>query len=87
MAKAKATSSDTDKTPATLKPTDHLKKPHTKAPSWDGLLSLAAASGVDLRFMGNRAGVADAVRENGDYKKYHPGVNRVADVETKSIHG
>jgi hypothetical protein len=37
--------------------------------------------------MGNRAGVAGTVRENGDYKKYHPGVNRVVDVETKSIHG
>jgi hypothetical protein len=37
--------------------------------------------------MGNRAGVACAVKQNVDYKKYHPGVNRVMGVETKSIHG
>jgi hypothetical protein len=76
-----------DKTAATLKPTDHLRKPHTKAPNCDGLLSLAGASGGDLRFMGDRAGVACAVKQNADYKKYHPGVNQVAGVETKSIHG
>jgi hypothetical protein len=37
--------------------------------------------------MGNRAGVARAVKQNADYKKYHPGVNRGVGVETKSIHG
>jgi hypothetical protein len=37
--------------------------------------------------MGDRAGVADVVRQNANYKKYHPGVNRAEDVETKSIHG
>jgi hypothetical protein len=37
--------------------------------------------------MGNRAGAADAVKQNTDYKKYHPGVNRASGVETKSIHG
>jgi len=36
--------------------------------------------------MGNRAGVARAVKQNADYKKYHPGVYRVAGIETKSIH-
>jgi hypothetical protein len=66
---------------------DHLRKPHTKAPNWEGLLSLAGASGGDLRFMGNRAGVARAVKQNSDYKKYHPGVNWVVGIETKSIHG
>jgi hypothetical protein len=37
--------------------------------------------------MGDRAGVACAVKQNADYKKYHPGVNRAVGVETKSIHG
>jgi hypothetical protein len=37
--------------------------------------------------MGDRAGVASAVKKNADYKKYHPGVNRAVSVETKSIHG
>jgi hypothetical protein len=37
--------------------------------------------------MGDRAGVACAVKQNADYKKYHPGVNQAAGVETKSIHG
>jgi hypothetical protein len=37
--------------------------------------------------MGDRAGVAGAVKQNTDYKKYHPGVNRVVGIETKSIHG
>jgi hypothetical protein len=27
------------------------------------------------------------VKQNADYKKYHPGVNRAVGVETKSIHG
>jgi hypothetical protein len=37
--------------------------------------------------MGNRAGVAGAVKQNADYKKYHPGANCAVHVETKSIHG
>jgi len=37
--------------------------------------------------MGNRAGVACAVKQNGDYKKYHTGVYGVVRVEIKSIHG
>jgi hypothetical protein len=37
--------------------------------------------------MGDRAGVARAVNQNADYKKCHPGKNRVLDIETKSIHG
>ena len=86
MAKASATSKASDNEPATLKPMDHLKKPHTKAPNWDGLLSLDGVSGVDLRFMGNRAGAAAAVKQNAEYKKYNTGVNGVGGIETKSIH-
>jgi hypothetical protein len=37
--------------------------------------------------MGNRAGAADSVRQNADYKKYHTGVYGVVHVEIKSIHG
>jgi hypothetical protein len=37
--------------------------------------------------MGNLAGVADTVKQNADYKKYHTGVNGVVHIETKRIHG
>ena len=86
MAKAKATSKASDSAPASPKPNAHLKKPHTKAPNGEGLLSLGGVSGVDLRFMGNRAGVVGAVKQNSDYKKYNPCVVRVGGIETKSIH-